>query len=243
MEYAANKKLSMTCSLCGLSNGCLPGRFGFSHIPDIEKYIRPIGPLHRGEHLFHAGDAISGLFIVQSGCFKLYGVDPAGREYIPGFHLPGDCVGLHGFYTGIHQFDAIALATSITCRVNIAQLIEAIGRVPNLLTRILHMVAQELVNNIFLSGNFSAEERVTAFLANFQEKLQDSEHSGEIYLPMSRGDIAVYLHLALATVSRVLSRLQRDGIIESDYHHIRILDQARLDMLCKNVPFADSQQQ
>jgi len=238
MEYALNKKSYIACSQCHLSKECLPGSVGFTHIPELEKYIHPIGPVHRGEHLFRAGDPITGLHIVQSGCFKLYGVDPAGREYILGFRLPGAVLGQHSFCTGTHQFNALALATSMICRINAAQLNEVVGRIPNLLTTLLHMVGQKLASDMFLSGNFSAEERITAFLAHFQDMLQNSGNSGEINLPMSRGDIAIYLHLALATVSRTISRLQHAGIIAADYHQIRILDKDRLAQLCENVPFA-----
>ena len=62
--------------------------------------------------------------------------------------------------------------------------------------------------------------------------------SGEINLPMTRGDIAVFLHLASATVSRILSRLERNSVITTDLHHIQLLDLPRLQSLCMNVPFA-----
>lgn len=238
MEYALNRKPSIVCSQCHLSRECLPGSVGFPHIPELEKYIHPTGPVHRGEHLYRTGDTITGLYIVQSGCFKLYGVDPAGREYILGFRMPGAVIGQHSFVTGTYQFNALALATSMVCRINPTQLNEVVGRFPSLLHTLLHMVGQKLASDMFLSGNFSAEERITAFLAHFQDMLQGADKTGEINLPMSRGDIAVYLHLALATVSRTISRLQYEGIIEADYHHIRILDQDRLHQLCGNVPFA-----
>ncbi len=239
MEPALHKKTAVACSNCNLAKECLPGSVGFTHIPLLESSIRSLGPLHRGEHLYRAGDPITGLYIVQSGCFKLYGVDPAGREFILGFRLPGAVLGQHSFVTGKHQFNALALAPSMVCRLNATQLNDMIGQVPKLLTSLLHMVGQKLASDMFLSGNFSAEERITAFLAHFQEIVHGTDVSTELNLPMSRGDIAVYLHLALATVSRTITRLQQERIIEADYHHIRILDLKRLVSLCKNVPFAN----
>ncbi|MDE2236051.1 MAG: cyclic nucleotide-binding domain-containing protein [Gammaproteobacteria bacterium] len=219
----------------------MPGSTEFKLIHDLELYVRHLGPLHRGQHLFREGDPISGLLIVQSGCLKLYGVDQAGREYIPGFRLPGDTVGLHGFFTGRHQFNAVALSTSVICQIDHTHLQEIIGRIPTLMPSILRKVGQEMINSVFLSGNFTAEERVTAFLVNLHEKLQKSASSGEINLPMTRGDIAVFLHLASATVSRILSRLERNGVITTDLHHIQLLDLPRLQCLCMNVPFATQQ--
>lgn len=238
-ELAFNKERSTPCSLCGLYRACLPVDIGTIHIPELERYIHHLGPLRHGDYLFRAGDPMGGLLIVQSGCFKLYGVDSAGREYIPGFRVSGDAIGLHGFFSGVHEFNAVALSTSTVCQINQAQLNEVVGKLPALLPAILRKVGQILVNNIFLSGSLSAEERVTAFLFHFQDKLRDSEQAKQIYLPMSRSDISVYLRLALATVSRTLSRLERQGIIESDHHHIQILDQVRLARMCEDVPFMD----
>jgi len=238
MDHALNKKPAIACSHCRLSNECLPGSVGFTHVPELERYIRSIGPLHRGDHLYRAGDPNTNLYIVQSGCFKLYGVDPVGREYILGFRLPGAMLGQHSFVTGTHQFNALALAPSMVCRLNASQLNELIGRVPRLLTTLLHMVGQKLASDMFLSGNFSAEERIAAFLAHFQDMASAGDELSELNLPMSRGDIAVYLHLASATVSRTISRLQQEQIIDADYHHIRILDMERLTSMCSNVPFA-----
>ncbi len=237
MMYSLDKQTSGICGLCGLSKACLPGSIGFNQIPELERFIRHIGPLHRGQHLFRVGDPITGMLIVQSGCLKMYGVDQAGRDYIPGFRLPGDAIGLHGFFTGTHQFNAVALTTSVICEIQHAHLHDIVHRIPTLMPSILRKVGQELISNVFLSGNFSAEERVSAFLANLQEKMQKLDTSGEIYLPMTRGEIAIFLHLATATVSRILSRLVRESVIATDLHHIRILDRQRLYALCVNVPF------
>ncbi|MGA9855619.1 MAG: cyclic nucleotide-binding domain-containing protein [Gammaproteobacteria bacterium] len=220
-----------------MSKTCLPINVGFTHIQELESYIRHIGPLKRGDHLFRTGDPMGGLLIVQSGCFKLYGIDSAGREYIPGFCVSGDAIGLHGFFSNVHEFNALALSTSMVCQINQAQLNEVVGKLPAFLPAILRTVGKLLVNNIFLSGSLSAEERVTAFLFHFQDKLRDTEDTEQIFLPMSRGDISINLRMALATVSRMLSRLEREGIIKTDYHHIQILDQDRLAQKCKNVPF------
>ncbi|NIQ95931.1 MAG: helix-turn-helix domain-containing protein, partial [Desulfuromonadales bacterium] len=46
----------------------------------------------------------------------------------------------------------------------------------------------------------------------------------EFTLAMSRRDIANYLHLATETVSRILSRMKKDGVLEVRRKRIRILD-------------------
>jgi CRP/FNR family transcriptional regulator, anaerobic regulatory protein len=230
-------KPAIICTLCGLSETCLPRNVSRIHIAELERHIHQIGPLHRGEYLFRTGNPSNELLIVQSGCFKLYGVDTIGREYIPGFRLPGDVLGLHGFKSGLQRYNAIALTNSMVCRISANRLSELVGSIPGLLPALLHLFAQDVISHVFLSGSLSAEERVAAFLSNLEDRMQLSTHAGELHLPMSRSDIAVYLRLAGATVSRILSRLEREGIIACDSRDIHILNQERLNLLCENVPF------
>ena len=60
-----------------------------------------------------------------------------------------------------------------------------------------------------LFGRKSALEKVAAFLVDMAERLS----GGSFDLPMCRADIADYLGLTIETVSRTLTRLERDRII------------------------------
>jgi CRP/FNR family transcriptional regulator len=48
---------------------------------------------------------------------------------------------------------------------------------------------------------------------------------------MSRNDIGNYLGLAVETVSRLFTRFQEDGLLETERKHVRILDLDRLTAL------------
>ncbi len=53
----------------------------------------------------------------------------------------------------------------------------------------------------------------------------------EFHLSMSRNDIGNYLGLAVETVSRLFTRFQEDGLLETERKHVRILDLTRLSVL------------
>jgi CRP/FNR family nitrogen fixation transcriptional regulator len=62
-----------------------------------------------------------------------------------------------------------------------------------------------------LLGRRSAVEKVAAFLIEWAEYAPESK---VISLAMTRQDIADYLGLSMETVSRTLSQLERDALIE-----------------------------
>jgi len=237
--YHLGRKAMSDCDVQGLLQSSVPVEFGLTCLSELESRIQPIGPQRRGEHLYRVSQSAEEIFIVHSGCYKLYAYDRAGREYIHGFRLRGSLMGLHGLYGGAHQFNAVALTDSSVCRLSRTKIVELGKQMPDFFNMFLSMVGQEMVSNIFLSGNFTAEERVACFLVSFSKKLCSSFNCTEPRLPMSRSDIAIYLRLTLPTVSRILSRLKQNGIINSDYHHIQIVDHSRILEICKNVPLSE----
>ena len=60
-------------------------------------------------------------------------------------------------------------------------------------------------------GRKNAHERVATFL---KEWLLHSSNGATVMLAMTRQDIADYLGLTMETVSRTLSQMERDGVIE-----------------------------
>ncbi len=88
-----------------------------------------------------------------------------------------------------------------------------------------------------MSGDFTAEERLAAFLLSISARLKQRGYSATHFLlAMPRRDIANYLRLATETVSRVFKRFQEDGLIEVERRDIRLLDLPRLEKLCRAVP-------
>jgi CRP/FNR family nitrogen fixation transcriptional regulator len=65
-------------------------------------------------------------------------------------------------------------------------------------------------SHMLLLGRATACERVARFLLDIAERFR-----GEIVaLPMSRQDMADYLGLTIETISRMLGRLQAEGLVE-----------------------------
>ena len=71
----------------------------------------------------------------------------------------------------------------------------------------------------------SAEQRVATFLLNLSDRLRIRGYSpAAFHLRMTREEIGSYLGIKLETVSRMLSRFQRDGLVDIRGKDIRILD-------------------
>ena len=88
--------------------------------------------------------------------------------------------------------------------------------------RLVHSVsklASDRASDLLLTlGRRSAEQKVAQFLIEMDDRIgvPDSEKGRKIVLPMSRADIGDNLGLTIESVSRILSRFAREGLIETE---------------------------
>lgn len=229
--------LRKMCSSCSLAELCLPVGLDRGAIEQLDELVDRDGPLHAGEYLYREGDPFENLFAVRSGYLKTYTIDESGREQVLGFYLPGEMLGLEAIYPEKHQCNAVALDTASVCKLPYSQLSTLAGSIPGLQKQMFRLLSKDLQTSHALAGDFTAEERLAAFLLSMSSRLKLRGYSASHFiLAMPRRDIANYLRLATETVSRVFKRFQTEGIIAVDRRDIRLLDIAKLDDIARCVP-------
>ena len=109
-------------------------------------------------------------------------------------------------------------------------------RWPELQRELLGAFSRGLAEADKLRGDFSADERVAAFLVDLARRLECRGFSAKrLYLLMERRDIANFLGMAKETISRVLRRMQDDGLIAVDRREVQLLQRSRLDEMASAV--------
>ncbi|MDE2235625.1 MAG: fumarate/nitrate reduction transcriptional regulator Fnr [Gammaproteobacteria bacterium] len=226
--------LREACMSCSLHELCLPRGLSGHDLERLDTLVDRRGPHHEGDHLFRVGDRFESIYAVRAGSYKSYTVDSEGREHVLGFHLPGDLLGLDAIYPSHHLCNAMALDTSTVCALPYDQLSILSGEISGLRVQIMRLMSKDLADTATLAGDFTAEERLAAFLVGLSSRFRERGYSPrEFNLAMSRRDIANYLRLATETVSRVFARFEKDGLIEVERRAVRLLDLPRLQSLCE----------
>jgi CRP/FNR family transcriptional regulator len=194
------------------------------------------GPYAPGEHVFRTGDRFNALYAVRSGTLKTSLVDDSGREQVLGFYLPGEMVGLNAIHPARYPCDAIALDTVHVCRFSFPALATLATRLPGVQQQLFRLLSEDIGKASLLAGDYSADERLAAFLVGLGERYAACDMSATaLRLSMSRSDIASYLRLATETVSRVLHRLQDRKLIHVDGRDVTIIAPEQLNTLARNA--------
>jgi CRP/FNR family transcriptional regulator len=185
------------------------------------------------ETLFTAGQEAKSVHNIVAGVARLYKLLPDGRRQIIGFALPGDFLGLA--ISERYTFSVDAIDAVSACRFPAEVFSQFVRARPQLLVRMNELAARELAQaqeQMLLLGRRSAEEKIAAFLVAWRERLaQIGDASKTIALPMSRQDIADYLGLTIETVSRTLTRFEREKMLVIVTGGVRLLDTDRAESM------------
>ena len=175
---------------------------------------------------------------MRTGALKTYTLASTGEEQITGFHLASELVGLAGYDNGNYPLTAKALETTTVCEIPLQQLESLADDLPDLRKQLMRTMGTEIrhdQNMMLLLSKKNAEERVASFLLDISLRYSRRGFSATHFrLPMSRVDISNYLGLAVETISRVFTRFQKNGLIETQGKEVILLDS---DMLYELAGF------
>jgi CRP/FNR family transcriptional regulator len=224
------------CSTCAFSDACLSQGMDKAALNDLHVLVEHVGPLHAGEHLFREGDPFEAIAAVRAGTVKTYVVDREGHEHVLGFHLPGEVIGLSAIDGEHYPCNAVALDTVMLCRFSFPKMAVLATRLPGLQRHLFRLLSRDIGRAALLAGDWSADQRMAAFLVQFSQRLAARGFSARRFqLTMARTDIANYLRLAPETVSRVLRRFQTEGLLKVDRRDVELVGREALEALAGPV--------
>jgi CRP/FNR family nitrogen fixation transcriptional regulator len=188
-------------------------------------------PFAVGEEIYAQEEEADLLYQVISGVVRTSRLQSDGRRQIGDFYYPGD---LFGIETGPeHRFSAEALNDCdilVMKRSAIAQNRSDGGSLERQLWAATGRELERTQEHLLLLGRKTAVERVATFLLEVSRRFGGEFTS----LPMGRQDMADYLGLTIETVSRMLTQLQGDNLVEfSSCRRFRITNPKGLSRLAR----------
>src|SRR5471030_601840 len=225
----------VACGTCSMHQLCLPTGLTPDEMERLDRIIGRRRAVWRGEALYRLGAPFHSLYAVRFGYFKTYQADIHGAVQIGGFQMAGDLLGMDAIGTGRHPCDAVALEDSEVCEIAYASLQQLLIAMPALLRHFHRVMSGEIMREqsvMQLLGTMQAPQRFAAFLVNLSARYEARGMASQQFrLHMSREEIGNYLGLTIESISRLLPRFKREGLLRIDNRDIEILDPARLKAL------------
>jgi CRP/FNR family transcriptional regulator len=174
--------------------------------------------VHAGDVVYSAGERFDALYVLNSGFFKMVNLSADGREQVVSLKFRGDWLGFDGIAAGAYSCDAVAMDTGEVWVIRYDEILAASVGCPALLTALHVAMSREIGrdrDSLMSVCTLPADARVAEFLRSWAQSLARSGlRYDQITLRLTRAEIGNYLGMTLETVSRALSRLARDAVIE-----------------------------
>ena len=229
-EYSAHS-IKIGCHTCR-STLCLPHSLiwdeqaSFGSLNIAKRYME------RRDVLYRPNDILSKFYVVRTGSYKASITNSNGANQIVDFFLPGEIIGLDAL-GGVPPISTVsALETSTICEIPEDEFSNICRTNHGLRESFLQGIANKIKQSnqqMMLIAQMTAEARLASFLINLSNRFKKRGFSGaEFNLSMSRLDIANYIGLSPASLSRVLASIQDKDYIKVQYNHIMIVDSEAL---------------
>ena len=184
--------------------------------------------LRRGEALCFIGQSLNALFVVRVGFLKSLTMFGDGFMQVTGFPMVGEVIGLDGIDAGRYLNEVVALDDAEVFVLPFAQFerwLQVSVYAQRLTVRTMALEIARSQDLLLLLGATRAEQRVALFLLDMSERYSRLGYSrSQFMLRMTRADVGSYLGLKIETVSRMLSRLHQEGVIQVQGKSIALLD-------------------
>lgn len=208
-----------TCDTCAIRHRAVCAHCD-SHELTILEQMKFYRSFSAGQTVIWAGDEMDFVASVVDGVATLTQQLEDGRTQMVGLLLPSDFLGRPNRETA--SYTVTATTDLMLCCFRRKPFERLLIDTPRIASRLLEMTLDELDAArewLLLLGRKSARERIASLLAILCRR--DADRLGEpadgrrtISLPLTREAMADYLGLTLETVSRQMTALRKEGIIE-----------------------------
>jgi CRP/FNR family transcriptional regulator, dissimilatory nitrate respiration regulator len=188
----------------------------------------------KNQIIFSEGDEGVGFYVIISGQIKIFKLSPEGKEQILHMMGPEEIFGEVPVFTG-QGYPAFAEANSNSSLLFFPRsaFIELIKKDPSLSLNMLAVLSWRLRKFAALVEDLSLKEvpgRLAAYLLYLSKR---ADNKAEFDLDISKGQLASILGTIPETLSRILGKMSRQGVISSKGSRIRILDRTALEEIAE----------
>ena len=185
-------------------------------------------PVSRGQTVFHEGDEARWVGIVLEGEVQIFRDDYDGSRSLLGRAGPGQLFGEVFACAGVETLPVTVEATRegvillADCRRVLTVCRSACAFHNRLINNLLQVVAEknlQLNRKIECMSARTTRDKLMAFLLSEAK----THRSREFDIPFDRQALADYLGVERSAMSTELGKLVRDGVIQCDRRHFRLL--------------------
>lgn len=233
-----NSSVPKLCESCEARHRGICGALSPDELVELARHTKKARH-SPGRELIGESEDITSFANVMKGVVKLSKMLSDGRQQVVGLQFAPDFLGRP--FGDSSQVTAEAASEVDTCSFPRGAIEKLIKDNPELEHRLHQQTLKELDEArewMVTLGRKTAAEKVASFIYLIATHLDPTIDTDEVQaisfdLPVNRSDIADFLGLTIETVSRQLTKLRQDQVIEIEHNrHFTVPDISRLKRRC-----------
>ena len=177
----------------------------------------------RGKTVFHRGDAVSSLFIVETGQIEIYKTDDEYRRLTLWHIGPGELFCVPSLLSGTAIANAEVMKDAVFYCLDKKDFDELLERFPRIAAGFLKCLSGRIIR-YSQSVDTIAFASASARVADVLLKHHNHDEKGKAVCSLSRDEITSMTGACRETISRTLNKFKKDNIIALERRKILILD-------------------
>jgi CRP/FNR family transcriptional regulator len=220
IQKALNRRSLAKCEACASRHSGICAALPDEQLERLRSVARR-RVVREGLPIFRAGDEVESYASVVSGVVKLIKTASGGENHVIALMYPSEFMGYSG--EDEYRYSAAAAMEAELCIYPKAAFRRLLQEDSEFCLRVLEYTASELEfcrDWALMTVRKSAYERVAGFFLFLSRRIKNGggvlrgQPAILVELPLTRTELADYLGLTLETVSRNVTRLRRQGLIE-----------------------------
>ena len=190
----------------------------------------------KGENIFSEDEQATGFYAVISGRVKVFKISAEGREQILHIFGPGEVFGEVPVFAGKkYPASADTMEKSRIIFFPRDSLIRLIEKNPSIALNMLAVLSMRLRRFTSMIDDLSLKEVPGRLAKHLLYLSEEKQNSHDLELNITKGQLASLLGTIPETLSRILTKMTEQGIIESDGRKIRILERDVVEELAEGT--------
>ena len=192
--------------------------------------------IKKGEPIFEEGDSVNGIFCVKDGVCKLSKLSANGKDQIVKLVKPGELLGQRSLISDEPaNLTAVALEDMEVCFIPKSEIMGFFNENNQFSMNVMKTICGDLKeadDHMVSMAQKSVKERLAETLLYLEDTFGKNE-DGTLHIQLSREELAGMIGTATESCIRLLSEMNKGGLIDLVGKKIVIIDRSKLKRMAE----------
>jgi len=192
--------------------------------------------IKKGEHIFEEGEITKGVFCIKEGVCKLSKLSANGKDQIVKLVKPGELLGQRSMISDEPtNLSAVALEDMEVCFIPKTDVMGFFNNNNGFSMNVMKTICGDLKDaddHMVNMAQKNVKERLAETLLYLEDSFGKNE-DGSLHIQLSRDELAGIIGTATESCIRLLSEMNKNGLIELTGKKITILDKIKLKRMAE----------